>query len=185
MAAVVVAATAAMLLEPCLPATAARSAPAPTLRISTSLAGRALPASGISGAWSVARRAATLDLHGYTVTGSTTSVQAVWTSRWLSTRPRRPVLDVQVDDGHWVLAPGMDASSWQYRLEARTVGGRWRRVPGGVVTTEPAEPLARTGSGAATSVIALRRVEVQLRVTFRAQTRDTAQAGLSLAVRTP
>jgi hypothetical protein len=183
--AVITALSAAVLLESGVSASAAPSAPAPTLHISTSVSDRTLPTSPMRGAWSVERRSAVLQLRGYTLTGSTTSVRAVWTSRWEWARAHRPALEVQVDDGGWMLAPGLDESAWQYELEARTVGSNWKRVPGGAGVTHTDGLLTRVGTGASTTVITLHRVHVQWRLVFSAQTRSTTQVGLSLSARIP
>ena len=104
--------------------------PGPTVRVVTEAAGRPLPSALINGGWDGDSRTFNqLRLGGTTATGTTTMIDAAWTSAWEWTLPRRPALFVDFDVQHESVLPGADPSTWGYTVEMRTAGGRWQPDP--------------------------------------------------------
>lgn len=110
-----------------VPAQAADGVPAPTVTVRTTWAAGGFPVKGlVTGRWreSVPGRLGTIIVSGSSVLGTTTTVDALWTSRTVTVYPDIPALAFKNDQlKHQGVPPGSCLVSYGWR--ARVAGGRW------------------------------------------------------------
>ena len=162
----------------------AATVPRPTLRIVTIAAGTPLPVMLLHGQWaSGSARANSLHISGLAVSGTTTTVHAVWTSAWgWSPAKTRAISVGMVVDGQLYL-PGLRASDAQFLVQMRTVGGPWRNEMGMGSSQPYSGPFFELTDDESIDLSEGRRAYVQYRVLFSATVTGTYQEGYTLSTR--
>lgn len=126
---------------------ATATAPSPTVSVTTSLAGKALPTSTVTASWQIthAGQDATLSIQGTPVAPTSTWVTATWYSSVRSVAKNRSEFDVSVDNQHSYLVPGSPNNELAYVVYQRVIPrkgrpGPWQRVDA-LSTTDQYAPL--------------------------------------------
>lgn len=119
--------TVLLLALPTLPARAADAVPAPTVSVRTTWAAGAFPVKGlVKAGWreSVPGRLGTILVSGDSVAGTTTTIDALWTSRDVTVYRDIPALAFKNEQlKHQGMPPGSCVVSYGWR--SRTAGGTW------------------------------------------------------------
>jgi hypothetical protein len=102
------------------------SVPAPTSTFATYVAGSRSPHTLVNGGWASAAKDQNEWFAGGTgLTGTTTVVDATWTSSWRWVDRHRAGLFVRAEAKHTSYLPGIADTSWSYSVEERTRHGGW------------------------------------------------------------
>jgi len=155
--------------------------PAPTSSIATYIAGAKSPQPLITGGWGSPDRDSNEWIAGGTgLTGTSTVIDATWTSPWRWADGRHADLFVRAEAEHTSYVPGLADTTWSYTLQERTLHGGW--VSERVEEVQPYDPqfiedsiftdLDRTDA----------RVRVQYRVLFHAEVQGTYRESFALDV---
>lgn len=163
----------------------AGAASEPTLAISTNLAGHVLPVSPMSGSWDVQEpgTAARLSLSGNGVTGTTTTIDAVWSSSWRDVTPDSPAITVTLSSSQGTTAPGLDPTSWSWTLQSRTVDGDWQPAGGDSGSDPSFVPPNGEGRLAVDQTSVSETEQLQWRLVFHMSLNDTSSQDWQLTIK--
>lgn len=166
------------------PSFAAPSVPAPTLSITTSVQGQALPASPTQGSWTVTNpgRRATLSVSGPVASGSVTTVRSSWTSAWRWAPRHKIAIYASVENNFDDVAGTAEKNRVAMVMQARRKGHHWQTVMREVMS-HSAMTLTPAAFGSGVGLGMLQRERLQWRVLMTATFTDTSTEGLTETVR--
>lgn len=168
-----------LLLE--APALAAAPVPAPTSSSVTYVDGHITPRTLISAGWqSPSNHQNSWSAGGTGLTGTSTVVDATWTSTWQWVDRDRPGLFVRAEAEHTSYLPGVAATTWSYSVAERVRGGRWWQMRHEEV--QPYDPQFSEGSIYSELDTEDSTLQVQYRVHLHAVIQGTYRERLALDV---
>jgi hypothetical protein len=176
--------TVAMIAAVPLAQASPAAAPAPTLRIATTIGSQQLARSPMSGAWHVTKpgRIGELSVSGVVVTGTVTTVATTWTSGWRLAREHAPAIAVDLSAGFRDLAPGTSDNGQTFDVRFRTRHSGWLEL-GSVSLSDQFIPLSQADGGLGYVAGFTKSLVVQWRVTVRATFHDTSTERLGEKIR--
>jgi len=147
--------------------------PQPTVTITTTVGGQALPTPAMTGSWTVMRpgRAATLTVTGGSATGTVTTI----TSTWVSSLRRSRGLQFGCAMDYDTALPGSANNAVTIHVQYRTKKGASWQESGSGQFSHTSQPLDAGTEGAGSEFAFLRPVRIQWRVQMTATYNDTSR----------